>query len=272
MPYVTLDDVKIYYEVYGPEFGQPLLLLEGWGWYSWMWFRQLPELSKKYRCIVVDNRGVGKSSKPDYPYEMKMFAKDAIGILDHLNIQKAYVLGISMGGYIAQEFVLDYPERVLSLILVSTTFGGPNAVEADYETMTKIYAIKTETISFEQAYQMKMSVLASKEWIDNNKKITDQIRIWIYQNPQPISANLNQSHARTGFNVEEKLSSISQPTLIIQGDSDLVVPPKNAELLHEKIPNSKLVMIEKGQHWSFITHYQQFNQIVMEFLEKFSNS
>ena len=115
---------------------------------------------------------------------------------------------------------------------------------------------------------MKMSVLASKECVKANKKITDQIKNWLFQYPQPISANLNQAHARTVFNVEEKLKTIDQPTLIIQGDSDLVVPPKNAELLHEKILNSKLVMIEKGQHWSFITHYEQFNQIVMEFLEK----
>lgn len=271
MPYVHSDDVKIYFEIHGPEFGQPLLLLEGWGWYSWMWFRQIPEFSKKYKCIVVDNRGVGKSSKPDYLYEMSMFAKDAIAVLDDLNIQKAHVLGISMGGYIAQEIALSYPDRVLTLIIASSSFGGPNALVASNETLAKAFAIPTETISKDQAFNMRMSVAASQEWLQDNKKLIDQISKWIEQNPQPLQARLNQAHASTTFNVEEMVNSIQVPTLIIHGDSDLMVPPKNAQLLHERIPNSKLVLIENGHHWSFIQYYEQFNRTVLEFLEKFSN-
>ena len=272
MPYVKLEDVKIYYEIHGPESGQPLLLLEGFGWDSWMWFRQVPEFSKKYKCIVVDNRGVGKTSKPNYPYEMSMFAKDAIEVLNYLNIQKAHVLGISMGGFIAQEIAINYPDRIISLIIVSTTFGGPNAILATNDIIAKSIAIPTETISKEQAYNMRMSVLAPKEWLDENKKLTNQISIWINQNPRPIHAIVNQSHAVNNFNVEDKVSSITVPTLIIQGDSDLLIPPKNAELLHEKINNSTLVMIEKGYHWSFIQYYEKFNKLVLEFLDKHSTT
>ena len=269
MPYVTVEDVKIYYEVHGPEFGHPLLLLEGWGFDSWMWFRQIPEFSKKYKCIVVDNRGVGKSSKPDYPYEMNMFAKDAIGVLDFLNIKKAHILGISMGGFIAQELAITYPERVITVIIASCSFGGPNAIETSNDTLARMFAVPTETISKDQAFKMRSSVVASKEWLQANKTLIDQINIWKEQNPQPLKAWLNQAHAVTVFNAENKVSSITAPTLIIHGDSDLVVPPKNAELLHEKITNSQLVMIEKGQHWSFIQYYEQFNEIVLKFLEKF---
>ena len=267
MPYINSDDVSIYYEIHGPETGEPLLLLEGWAQDSWMWFRQIPQFSKKYKCIVVDNRGVGKSSKPDYPYEMTMFAKDALQVLNQLQISKTHVLGISMGGLIAQEFTLSYPERVISLIMASTHFGGPNIINPKNDILAKVFAFQTETISKKQAYNMRMSVLASKEWLKENKNLTDQIEIWKDQNPQPNYAKLQQGYATSNFNAEERIGTVKAPTLIIQGDSDLVVPPKNAELLHEKIANSKLVMIKNGPHWSFITEYQQFNNIVMEFLE-----
>ena len=271
MPFVTLEDVNIYYEIHGPETAQPLLLLEGWGYDSWMWFRQLPEFSKTYKCIVVDNRGVGKSSKPDYPYEMSMFAKDAIGILDHLNIQKSHILGISMGGFIAQEIALSFPNKVKSLIIASSSFGGPNSIVASKDTLTKMLTVPSETITAEEAYNIRMSVVASQEWIKANKKLLDQIVVWREQNPQPNNARLNQAHASTIFNVEEKISSITAPTLIIHGDSDLVVPTKNAELLHEKITNSQLVLLKGGQHWSFIQFYKQFNKIVLHFLDKNSS-
>ena len=117
-----------------------------------------------------------------------------------------------------------------------------------------------------------MSVVASKEWLQENKKLMDQIIVWREVNPQPNSARLNQAHAVTNFNTEDKLRSIKIPTLIIHGDSDLVVPPRNAELLHQKIASSELIMIEHGQHWSFIQYYEQFNKIVLDFLNKNSNA
>ena len=201
---------------------------------------------------------------------MSMFAKDAIGILDHLNIQKAHVLGISMGGYIAQEIALSYPDRVITIILASTSFGGPNALVASKETMTKMLTAPSETISKKEAYEIRMSVVASNEWWQENKKLLEQIIVWREQNPQPNNARLNQAHASTTFNVENKISSIHVPTLIIHGDSDIVVPTRNAELLHEKIPNSKLVLIKGGQHYSFIQYYEQFNQAVIDFLQEHS--
>ena len=98
----------------------------------------------------------------------------------------------------------------------------------------------------------------------------DQIIVWREVNPQPNDARLNQTHAVTQFNTENKLRSIKIPTLKIHGDSDLVVPPRNAELLHERITGTKLVMIEHGQHWSFIQYYKQFNK-VLNLLDKFSH-
>ena len=169
MPYVTLADINIYFEIHGRESDPPLLLFEGWEYDSWMWFRQIPELSKKFKCIIVDNRGVGKSSKPDYPYEISMFANDAIGVLNYLHIQRTHVLRISMAGFIAQEIGLSFPERVFSLIIVSSSFGGPNSIQASNETLTKMLTTPSESISNEEAYNIRMSVVASKEWLQGNK-------------------------------------------------------------------------------------------------------
>ena len=103
MPYATIGNVSIYYEIHGPHDAPPLVLIGGWASYRWIWFRQVPTLKAKFKCIVFDNRGAGRSSKPDIPYTMEMFAADTVGLLDTLNIEKAHVLGISMGGLIAQQ-------------------------------------------------------------------------------------------------------------------------------------------------------------------------
>lgn len=176
MPYKTInDDVELYYEIYGPEDAPPIVFLEGWGYSLWMWFRQIPVLKGKYRCIVFDNRGVGRSSKPDYPYTMKMFADDTVALMNALGIEKAHFLGISMGGYIAQQIAISYPEVVRSLILVSTSYGGPNAVSSTDRTQMMMFAIPTETLSNEQAMEMRYSVILSDEFRRENKLLINQI-------------------------------------------------------------------------------------------------
>ena len=123
MPYATIGDTNIYYETHGPPDAPPLVLIGGWASYRWIWFRQIPTLKAKYKCIVFDNRGSGRSSKPDIPYTMEMLAGDTVGLMKALNIENAHVLGISMGGMIAQQVAISNPEKVRSLILVSTHFG-----------------------------------------------------------------------------------------------------------------------------------------------------
>ncbi|MFW9804383.1 MAG: alpha/beta fold hydrolase, partial [Candidatus Thorarchaeota archaeon] len=127
MPFETVGDIDIYYEIHGPPEAPPLVLIGGWASYRWIWFRQIPAFKEKLRCIVFDNRGAGRSSKPDYPYSIQMFVDDTVGLIEALGIDKAHILGISMGGLIAQQIAISYPEKVRSLIVVSSHFGGPNS-------------------------------------------------------------------------------------------------------------------------------------------------
>lgn len=127
MPYIQAGDVRIWYETFGQ--GEPLLLIMGLGGTVRSWGLQIPQLSKRYRLICLDNRGVGYSDKPPGPYRIEDMAADALAVLDALSIRSAHVLGVSMGGLIAQALYHAQPQRVRSLIL-GCTGSGPN--DPDY--------------------------------------------------------------------------------------------------------------------------------------------
>ncbi len=268
MPYAPVGDIEIYYEIHGPLDAPPLVLIGGWASYRWIWFRQIPVFKKKYKCIVFDNRGAGRSSKPDYPYTVEMFAQDTIGLLDALHIDSAHILGISMGGLIAQQIAISYPKKVRSLIIVSSHFGGPNQIRMDERTMALLIALPTETISKEQARAMRYRATFTPQFLQENKSVIEQIDGWAEKYPTPLYAQVHQSAATAEFDAETQLNQIHAPTLIVHGDNDLAVPPKNAELIAERISESKLVFIKGGAHFSIIEKYEDFNNTVMEFIDE----
>lgn len=137
MGLIKVNGIDMYYEIHGS--GEPLVLIEGLGYATWMWYEQIEVLSKHFKVIVFDNRGVGKTEMPDEEYTIELFAADTAELLDALEIKKAHILGVSMGGYVAQEFALRYPEYVDKLILCSTTFGGPNSIPIPEETLAMMF-------------------------------------------------------------------------------------------------------------------------------------
>jgi pimeloyl-ACP methyl ester carboxylesterase len=118
MPTIKVGDISIYYEVHGE--GEPLLLISGLGRDLTAWMFQTPEFSKKYRVIAFDNRGIGRTDAPDMPYSTEMMANDTVGLMNALSIEETHILGLSMGGQIAQYLAFKYPKRVRSLILADT--------------------------------------------------------------------------------------------------------------------------------------------------------
>ncbi|TFF92798.1 alpha/beta hydrolase [Candidatus Thorarchaeota archaeon] len=268
MPYADVGDIEIYYEIHGPPEAPPLVLIGGWASYRWIWFRQIPTLKEKYRCIVFDNRGAGRSSKPDYPYTIEMFAKDTVGLMDALEIDKAHILGISMGGLIAQQIAISYPNRLRSLIVVSSHFGGPNHATIDDRTLALLVALPTETISMEQAREMRYRATFSTQFLEENRHIIEQIDQWAEKYPTPLYAQVHQSAATSAFNSESQLGQITAPTLVLHGDKDKAVPTENGRLIAEKIPNSELLLLEGASHFCIIEKYQEFNNEVMKFIDK----
>jgi pimeloyl-ACP methyl ester carboxylesterase len=217
--------------------------------------------------VVFDNRGAGKSSKPDYAYSIEMFAKDTVGLMKALDIENAHILGISMGGLIAQQIAISYPEKVRSLILSSTHFGGANYIPMDEKTMALLIALPTETISVEQAREMRYIATFSSQFLQENRSILEKIDEWAEKHPTPLYAQVHQSMATSEFDSESELSKITAPTLILHGENDLAVPTRNGELLAERIPNSKLKIIKSASHFVIIEKYEEFNDEVMNFID-----
>src|SRR2546427_9444926 len=131
MAFINNQGAKIYWDEQGA--GEPVLLIMGLGYPSDIWYRTRPLLAARYRTIALDNRGVGRSDTPPGPYPIALMASDAAAVLDASGLESAHVYGVSMGGMIAQEFALQYPKRVRSLILGCTTAGGPHVGKAQPE-------------------------------------------------------------------------------------------------------------------------------------------
>ncbi len=273
MPYADVNDIEIYYEIHGSEDSTPIVLIEGWGMSLWCWFRQLKALSEKHKVIIFDNRGIGKSSKPDYAYSSEMLADDAKKLLDFLGIEKAHIFGNSMGGMIAQQFTISYPEKVLGLIIASTSFGeaNPNIFQRTNKTLGAMFAIPTETISLEQSMDIRRSVAYSQNFLRANRSLTKQIEKWISENPQPLYALLHQSQIAPNFDSEKEIGYFTVPTLILHGEDDLIIPPQNAKLLFEKIPNSRLILFKEGPHRIEIERYEEYNESILNFLSEVDN-
>jgi 3-oxoadipate enol-lactonase len=272
MTTAKVGDINLYYEDQGK--GEVLVLIPGIGCDSTYWFRQIPVFSKEYRVIAIDNRGTGRSDKPEIPYTMEMLAADIAGLLDSINVGTAHVFGHSMGGMIAQHFALGYPKRVRTLILGATVCGGSHWVKGtldaafnasmapDHLSKLTIKEICQETLSFE----------FTQEFIDNNpalieRHITEKIRY-----PAPPYVGAMQGQAVAGHNTYDRLPEIKVPTLVIAGDADGLFSVENSRLLASKIPNAELVVLKNAAHSFHIEAAEEANKTVLSFLSKHSRS
>lgn len=264
MPTVNVNGINLYYEIHGE--GPNLVLIEGLGYHSWMWYRQVPDFARHFRTLVYDNRGVGKSDKPPGPYNHRENADDLAALLDHLGWERTHVLGVSMGGFIAQEFALAYPQRLDRLVLVVTGFGGKNMVPVSPE------ALKAMTpdpgMTYEQRIRAGMPVaFGDPTWPDLHREEFEQMVAWRMEQPQPPEAALAQVMAGLSFDVEARLPEINAPVLVIAGERDAVVPPRNAELLAAALPHATLHIIPGAGHLVNVEAADRFNHEVIAFLE-----
>lgn len=261
MPMIKVSDIQMYYEIQGEGF--PLLLIMGLKRNTEWWYRQIPELSRHFRVIAFDNRGAGRSDKPASDYSIGMFANDTACLMDALSIQKTHVLGISMGGYIAQELAITRPDLVQGLVLGCTSCGGPKAVLMSEETRSAYVA--NEGLSNEEILHKDMHIYFSDEFIANHPKQIEQFVEISMRHVQPPEAFFRQFNACLGHDTVDRLGHIIAPTMIMAGDDDHLVPTENSRRLKELMPEAKLHLYPRKRHGFFIEEHEKFNRNVTDF-------
>jgi pimeloyl-ACP methyl ester carboxylesterase len=245
MPHLVSNGINLHYEEHGS--GEPLLLIMGFTVSSIGWHWNVPSFAKDFRTIVFDNRGVGQSEKPDVPYSMSMFADDTAGLLDGLGIDQAHVFGISMGGMIAQEFALRYPQRVKTLILGCTNCGGAQAIPSkDPEVLNMLGDI--ESLDVQQAAIVMTKVAVTPWFMQRHMDMLLQLNQMSMKHPTPKHGMVRQMQAIQGHDAYERLSQVSMPTLVVTGKEDGLVPPENSVTLAQRIPHADLVMLSNASH------------------------
>ena len=259
MPFLLNSGARIYWDE--RSVGDPILLIMGLGYPSDMWWRTRPILDGRYRTIVVDNRGVGRSDIPPGPYPIAQMAADAVSVLDGAGVDSAHVFGISMGGMIAQELTLRYPKRVRSLILGCTAAGGPAAVRAEPEVNQVLMnrGSMTPNEAAVAALPYIYDANTPRERIDEDLAVR---RPWF---PRP-EAYIAQLQGILAWESYSRLSQIEVPTLVIHGENDLLVPFGNGELIAARIPGAKLVKLPHASHIFTTDQSAAAHAAILEFL------
>jgi pimeloyl-ACP methyl ester carboxylesterase len=231
------------------------------------WFRQLSAFQKYHRVIIFDPRSIGKSSRPKEPYAFRALADDVAGLMDHLGIGKAHILGQSLGGIVAQEIAIDYPDRVLKLVLVSTLAGGD--AEGVNPALTGTFG------PAEGAADAGFSGMDTRKTM--NTLITMTFNKWPYRKAMQIMSRLfvkpamfdglsDQVGASAGHTTLDRLHLIQAPTLVITGAGDRIIRPQSSERLAARIPNARLVTVKGGSHGFNLEMAARFNREVLDFL------
>lgn len=259
MAFAENQGTKIYWDEEGA--GAPVLLIMGLGATSDWWWRTRPILAQRYRTIAFDNRGVGRSDVPPGPYSIPLMASDAAAVLDAAGLDRAHVIGVSMGGMIAQEFALQYPDRVLSLVLGCTAPGGPKSVRAETSAIQLLTG--RATMTREEAEEAVIPFVYSPS--TPRARIEEDLAVrrpW-YPTPAGYTAQLQAIFAWQAF---DRLPHITAPTLVIHGQCDRLVPSGNGELIASHIDGAKLVLLPNAGHLFTTDQPEPAHQAMLRFL------
>ncbi len=275
MPFAQVNDIRMYYETHGQ--GQALMLISGTGTTCGGWrYYQVPAYSQAHRVIIFDHRGVGQSDKPDEPYSTRGFATDAVALLDVLGIAQAHFMGHSMGGRVAQWIALDYPERVLSLILSSS---GSGQFAADVEVVRGLPLNQTQAM-IEQGYEpWWLSHFADEDFMfppevrQSRPDLLEQRRQLARASMPPLRPYLRHVIARQQHETTHLLDRISAPTLVLVGEKDITIGGtgnhfESARVLAERIPQAELVVMKGAAHGYMWQMPDEANRVVLNFLQQ----
>ncbi len=263
MAFTRVEDLNINYELKGE--GHPLVLIMGLtGSLDWWDPGFLDSLAERFRVLIFDNRGAGRTATPDDgEITIVQMAVDTAGLMEALDIDSAHVLGVSMGGMIAQELALDYPDKVDKLVLAATNCGTSGSVFATREVLKKL-ADRTGTT--EEQVTRYCSLLFCEAWLESQQ---EDVREFTKRHLDALGNNQNaarQFMATVEFDACGQLPTVDKPTLVAHGTEDVLIPPENSKIIAGRIPGAKLIQYEEAGHGFIWERRDDFLRDLKEFL------
>ena len=266
MPYaIATDGARIHYEITGLPWRAPVLLVQGLGAEKNSWNLQRAALALHNKTIAFDNRGAGRSDKPEGTYNLEQMADDAIAVLDAANIESAHIVGLSMGGAISQIIALKYPHRTRSLTLVATACRNHEwraellnswAEVAEKDGMN---AVGKEAARWMIGPRSFRRLLPALGWMGP---------LQLFNPPDAFVSQIKAILTTDDTVMADELANISCPTMVVVGNQDVLTPRGDAEEIASMIPTAELVIISGGAHGLHIEHASTFNRILIDFLRR----
>jgi 3-oxoadipate enol-lactonase len=267
MSFVSSKGARIYHESIGK--GPVLLLIAGWGSSGLSWEPSfLESLAQNHQVIVIDNRGTGRSDKPHSNYSISLLAGDCIAVMNDAKVERASILGASMGGLVAQELVLNHQQRISSMILCCTSCGWRRQVPESQFTFARTLLGGLSVPNREERLKMRMALLFSKRFIEEEWQRLYEHWIRLSKYPTPVHAFRNQWDALRRYDCCDRLSEIRVPTLIMGGDGDQLNPVQRLTELHERINGSQLQVFSGLGHGFIVEAREKVQTCILTFLDE----
>jgi 3-oxoadipate enol-lactonase len=263
MAIAEVNGQRLYYEVHGE--GEPLLCVAGLTCDTLVWIPQVQPFSAAHRTVIFDNRDAGQSSMTGGEYEIADMARDALALADHLDLDTFHLLGVSMGGAIAQEIAVQAPDRVRTLTLAVTFASGG----AYARRLAEVWSARVAQVSREQHVD-ELMLLNHSEGFYEHPEMVEFIRTAMLNNPhpQPPEAFARQLAASSRHDAREGLGSLTMPTQVIGGEVDILVPVWKSKEVASLIPGSKLTVLPGAPHGLSIERADEFNALVLDFIRE----
>ena len=254
---VARDGSVVRYELHGE--GPPLLLVPGLGFGTWSWFKQVPELSRRFRVLTFDLPSPRASE-----HGVAELARVAATLLERSGVGRAHVLGTSFGGFVAQELALTRPDLVDRLVLVSTSYGGRGEGRMSPRTLAAMFGVGS--FSPEGATRRGLKAATSAAYRTSHPGEFEEIVQTRLARSPSLFSYLQQARAGSVFDASTRVGGISAPTLVLHGAEDRYVPVANAPALTRAIPGARLRILDHAGHLVFIERSEEFNREVAAFL------
>src|SRR5215218_6977687 len=271
--HIQVGEINVAYKRFGQ--GKPILFISGTSQTKDAWdLRLLSQLAAatNHTVIVFDNRGMGETTVGTKPFSIEQFANDTAGLLDALHVEEADVFGASLGSFIAQELTLKYPQKVNRLILHATYCGGNEAIYASGQAEETIMTLGSpqvlQNMTAEQQAMILAQIMFPPQWLEEHPEVLNTvIQLTPVRSGSPEIIQQQGLASTTWKGSCDRLANITQPTLLIVGDQDLLTPAANSVMISQRIPDSWLVIIEGTGHGAMWQVPNEFTADIQNFLE-----